>query len=162
MPNSPLSYLGSAVENSLILSPVTHLELEDLIANRNSSKSIGPNSIPTYILQILKHHISYPLTEIVNQSFLKGKFPSKVKIAKVVSACKKGDPEIRSNYRPISLLPLFSKMFEKLVYKRLYSFLTCNKIIYPLQFGFQENQSTDHALISMTDTIRRSLGNKKI
>ena len=47
------------------------------------------------------------------------------------------------------------------MYKRLYSFVTCNKIIYPLQFGFQENPSIDHALISMTETIRRSLDNKK-
>ena len=159
-PSSPLSYLGSAVENSLFLSPVTHLEIEDLIANLNSSKSIGPNSVPTNILKILKHHISHPLTEIVNQSFLKGTFPSKLMIAKVVPVFKKGDPEIRSNYRPISLLPIFSKMFKKLVYKRLFSFVTCNKIIYPLQFGFQENHSIDHALISMTETIRRSLDNK--
>ena len=60
--NSPRSYLGSAVENSLFLSSVTHLEIEDLIANLNSSKSIGPNSVPTNILKILKHHISHPLT----------------------------------------------------------------------------------------------------
>ena len=97
----------------------------------------------------------------MNQSFLKGTFPSKLKIAKVAPAFKKGDPEIRSNHRPISLLPVFSKMFEKLVPKRLYSFVTCNKIIYLLQFGFQENHSIDHALISMTETIRRSLNNKK-
>ena len=121
-------------------SPVTHLEIEDLIANLNSSKSIGPNSVPTNILKILKHHISHPLTEIVNQSFLKGMFLSKLKIAKVVPSFKRGDPEIRSNYRPISLLPT---------------------IIYPLQFGFQENHSIDHALISVTETIRRSLDNKK-
>ena len=88
-PNSPLSYLGSAVENSLFLSPVTHLEIEDLIANLNSSKSIGPNSVPTNILKILKHNISHPLTEIVNQSFLKGTFPSKLKIAKVGPALKR-------------------------------------------------------------------------
>ena len=93
--DSRLSYLGSTVENSLFLSPVTHLEIEDLIANLNSSKSIGPNSVPTNMLKILKHHISHPLTEIVNQSFLKGTFLSKLKIAKVVPAVKKGDPEIR-------------------------------------------------------------------
>ena len=82
-------------------------------------------------------------------------------MAKVVPVFKKGDAEIRSNYRPISLLLISSKIFKKLVYKRLYSFVTCNKIIYPLQFGFQENHLIDHALISMTETIRRSLDNKK-
>ena len=64
------------------------------------------------------------------------------------------------NHRPISLLPVFSKKFEKIIFKRLYSFVVCNKVLYPLQFGFQENHSIDHALISMTETIRNSLGNK--
>ena len=58
-------------------------------------------------------------------------------------------------------MPIFSKIFEKLVYKRLYSFVACYKIIYPLQFGFQENHSIDHALISMTESTRRSIDNKK-
>ena len=160
-PNSPLRFLGNAIENSLFLSPVTHLEIEDLIVNLNSSKSIGPYSVPINILKILKSHISHPLAELVNQSFLNGTFPSKLKVAKVVPVFKKGDPKIRSNYRPISLLPIFSKIFEKVMYKRLYSFVTCNKIIYPLQFGFQESHSIDHALISLTETIRRSLDNKK-
>ena len=160
-PNSPLWYLDSAIENYLLLSPVTNLAIEDVIANLYSTKSIGPYSVPINIFKIVKHHISHPLAKIINQSFLKGTLPSKLKVAKVVPVFKKGDPEIRSNYRPISLLPIFSKIFEKLVYKWLYSFVTCNKIIYPLQFGFQENHSIDHALISMTETIRRSLDNKK-
>ena len=160
-PNSPLRYLGSANENSLFLSPVTHFEVEDVISNLSSSKSTGPHSVPIKLLKVVKHHISHPLAELVNQSFLKGIFPSKLKIAKVVSVFKKGDPEIMTNYRPISLLPVFSKIFEKLMYKRLYSFVACNKLLFKFQFGFQENHSIDHALISMTETIRKSLDNKK-
>ena len=108
-----------------------------------------------------KQHISHPLAELVNQLFLKGVFPLKLKVAKVVFVFKQGDPEIMANYRPISLLPIFCKIFEKLMYKRLYSLVACNQILYPMQFGFQENHSTDHALISMTETIRNSLDNKK-
>ena len=110
-PTSPFRYLGSANKYSLFLSPVTHFEVEDLISNLNSSKSIGPHSNPIKLLKILKHQISYPLTELLNQSFLKGIFPSRLKVAKVVSVFKKGDPKITSNYRPISLLPVFSKIF---------------------------------------------------
>ena len=77
-PNSPLRYLDSAIENSLFLSPVSHLEIEDLIVNLNSSKSIGPHSVPINILKIVECHISHPLAEIINQSFLKGTFPSKL------------------------------------------------------------------------------------
>ena len=101
---------------------------------------ICPNCVPINLLKILKHYTSYALTEFVSRSILKGTFPRKLKVAKVVAACTKGDQEIRCNYRPISLLPMLSKVFEKLVYKWLYSFVTRNNIaIYPLQFGFQEN-----------------------
>ena len=86
---SPLRYLGSANENSLSLSPVTHFEVEDIIANLNSSKLTSPHSVPIKLLKILKHHISHPLAELVNQSFLKGVFPSNLKVAKVVSVLKR-------------------------------------------------------------------------
>ena len=65
------------------------------------------------------------------------------------------------NYRPISLLSSFSKLYERLMYKRLYSFITHNKLIHPLQLGFQKNNSIDHTLISMTEAIRNTLDNKK-
>ena len=160
-PNSPLKYLGSNSENSLYLSPVTHFEVEDIISNLDSAKSIGPYSIPVNLLKILKRHISHPLAELVNQSFLKGIFPHNLKVAEVVSIYKKGDPEDVSNYRPISLLPIFSKIYERLMYKRLYSFVICKKIIYPLQFGFQQHNSVDHALISMTEAIKNTLDHKR-
>ena len=79
----------------------------------------------------------------------------------MISLYKKDDPEIASNYRPISLLPLFSKLYERLMYRRLHSFLIYHKIIYPLQFGFQENHSVEHTLISMTEVVRSTLDNKK-
>ena len=74
---------------------------------------------------------------------------------------KKGNPQLPSNYRPISLLPVFSKIYEKLMYKRLYSFLKTQEILFSLQFGFQENHSIDHALISMTESIRSTLDDKQ-
>ena len=123
--------------------------------------ALGPHGIPVKLLKVLKQKICYPLAELVNQSFLKGVFPSKLKSAKVLSIFRNRDPESMPNYRPISLLPIFSNIFEKLMYKRLYSFVACNRILYPLQFGFQENDSIDHALISMTETIRNSLDNKR-
>ena len=161
-PSSPLRYLRDNSKNSLYLEPVTNFEVEDIISNLDSAKSVGPHSIPVNLLKILKRYISHPLAELVNQSFLTGIFPQKLKVAKVVSIYKKSDPQDVSNYRPISLLPIFSKIYEKLMYTRLYSFVTCNKIIYPLQFGFQQYTSVDHALISMTEAIKNTLDNKRI
>ena len=161
-PGSPLRYLRDNSKNSLYLEPVTNFEVEDIISNLDSAKSAGPNSIPVNLLKILKRYISHPMAELVNQSFLTGIFPQKLKVAKVVSIYKKSDPQDVSNYRPISLLPIFSKIYERLMYTRLYSFVTCNKIIYPLQFGFQQYTSVDHALISMTEAIKNTLNNKRI
>ena len=160
-PKSALDYLRNKNPTSIFLSPVTHKEIEDIISNLDSSKSIGPFSIPINLLKILKLHISHPLSKLINESFLKGVFPSKLKIAKVIPLLKQGDPKNTSNYRPISLLPVFSKLYEKVMYKRLYSFVTSNKIIHPLQFGFQENHSVDHALISITEAIRNTLDDRK-
>ena len=149
-PKSPLDYITNTNQNSIFLSPVTYIEVEEIILNLDPSKSVKPHSIPIDLLKILGPHISEALVKLVNQSLLEGIFPFKLKLAKVISLYKKDDPEIASNYRPISLLPLFSKLYERLMYRRLYSFLVYHKIIYPLQFGFQENHSVEHTLISMT------------
>ena len=84
-----------------------------------------------------------------------GIFPSVLKIAKVVPVFKKDSKLDYSNYRPISLLSNIEKILEKLMYKRLYTFLD-NKNIYDLQFGFRQ-YSTSHALINITEDIRKAL-----
>ena len=159
-PKLPLDYLNGRNTNSMFLFPVTHLEVEDVISNLDSSKSCGP-SVPIYILQVLGPYISNALATLITQSFSKGICPRSLKTAKVIALFKKGDPEMTSNYRSISLLSSFSKLYERLMYKRLYSFITHNKLIHPMQFGFQKNKSIDHTLISMTEAIRNTLDNKK-
>ena len=81
--------------------------------------------------------------------------------AKVIPLFKKGCPLTASSYRPISLLSVFSKIAEKLMYQQLYDFLEEHKILYYLQFGFRANHSVNHALISLTESIKNSLDNKK-
>ena len=81
---------------------------------------------------------------------------------KVIPLFKKGCPMTASNYRPISLLSIFSKIAEKLMYKRLYNFLEIHEILYDLQFGFRASHSLNHALISMTESIKKSLDNKNL
>ena len=127
-----------------------------------TGKSLGPNSIPIKLLKILSRHISSPLSQIINESFLSGIFPEKMQHAKVIPLFKTGCPVTVSNYRPISLLSVFSKISEKLVYKRLYNFLEVDKILYNLQFGFRASHSTNHALISLTESIKNTLDNKRL
>ena len=91
-----------------------------------------------------------------------GVFPSVLKTAKVVPVFKKDSKLNYSNYRPISLLSSIEKILEKLMYKRLYAFLDYNNIIYDLQFGFRQQYSTSHALINITENIRKALDDGNI
>ena len=136
IPKSPLEYLSNRTGNSLFLTPAPLLEVNDLINILDPSKSVGPNSIPIKFLRIIGYSVSPLLVLLVNQSFQSGIFPDKLKLAKVISLFKKGNTELPANYRPISILPIFSKIFEKLMYRRLYRFLEIHESLYSLQFGF--------------------------
>ena len=100
------------------------------------------------------------MKEIINMSFATGVYPDLLKIAKVIPIFKnKGDQLLVTNYRPISLLSNINKIFEKLIYSRIVSFLNLHNCIYEFQFGFRANHSTNHALISLTEQIREALDN---
>ena len=90
---------------------------------------------------------------IFNLSLETGLFPDKLKIAKIIPIYKKDDPTLPCNYRPISLLSIFSKIFEKIMSKRLLNFWNRNNILYEFQFGFRANHSTTYALIEIMDNI---------
>ena len=142
------------VNDNFFLSPVTPQEIFDIIQSFDINKSLGPNSIPIFILKISNNFFSTKLTDIINLSFKSGIFPNLCKIAKVIPIFKKENPLLCENYRPISLLPIFSKIFEKVIYKRMYDFIEKNKLIYKCQFGFRSKHSTTHALISITESIK--------
>ena len=97
-----------------------------------------------------------PLTEVINLSFNQGEFLAVLKIAKVTPTFRKGDKLDVNNCRPISLISNISKIIEKLIHKRLNSFLEQSNIFYPFQFGFRDYHSTTHALIEMTDQIKEA------
>ena len=106
--------------------------------------------------------ISAPLARVINNSFSQGIVPDSTKVAKVLPLFKSGDQTLLSNYRPISLLPSFSKIFERLVYNRLISYLNKNNILYDYQFGFRSNHDTAMAVTEMVDKIAEAIDSKKI
>ena len=111
-PKSPLDYLSNRTSNSLFLTPVTPFEVKDIIDTLDPSKSVGPNSIPIKLLKHVECSISPLLALLINQSFQSGIYPDKFTIAKVVSLFKKGNPELPSNYRPLSLLSICFRYFK--------------------------------------------------
>ena len=112
---------------------------------------------PYRTLFLLKNKISNQLADLFNLSFKTGVFPSVLKTAKVIPIFKKDSKLDYSNYRPISLLSNIEKILEKPMYRRLYAFLNNKNIIYDLQFGFSQQYSTSHALINITENIRKTL-----
>ena len=106
--------------NSLYLSPTTPNEIGNIIQSLNENKSTGPNSIPIFILTFLESFFSYWLSLIINLSFEISIFPDLLKIAQITPIYKKGCKVSKINYRPISLLSVLSKIFEKALYTRIY------------------------------------------
>ena len=104
--------------------------------------------------------VIYP-AKTFDLSFENGIFPDSLKIAKVTPVYKSGDNSSLSNYRPISVLPCFSKMLERIMYRRLYSYLQENKILCSKQFGFQTGHSTDHAIIQLVEQIYENFEENK-
>ena len=104
-------------------------------------------------------HFIEPLTHIMNLSITQGIFPKQLKLAKVIPLFKSGDPMTFSNYRPVSVLPLFSKILENLMYTRLLSFINKYRLLYSNQFGFRRGHSPDLALICLVDKISNALEN---
>ena len=95
------------------------------------------------LLQVL---VRVSLTMLINKSIEYGTYPSKLKLAKVIPIYKSGDESDPSNYRPISLLSIFNRIFEKMMYNRLKSFIEkCNILLYS-QYGFREKRSSEHAI----------------
>ena len=123
-------YLNVSIVNSFFLTPVNHKELESLIKEMNTSKSVGPYSIPTNIFKLSCSVLSKPLVKLINFSFSEGTFPNLLKFADVIRVFRKGDNLDHNSYRPISLISNIGKRVEKIVHKRLYSFLEKNSLLF--------------------------------
>ena len=112
--------------NSFFLSPTVPAEVEKLIDALNIKKSTGPCSIPVFILKMFKPFFALWLSKLANLCFITGVFPDIIKTAQVTPTHKKESKLNFLNYRPISLLSCFSKIFEKLIYTRIYGHIHFN------------------------------------
>ena len=149
------SFLKHRSHDLFFLSLTDKYEIINIVSSLDSNRSIGPNTIPTKILRFLKNDISTQLSDIFNISFWTEVSPSILKIGKVVPIHKKQPKLDYSNYRLISRLYNLEKILERLMYSRIYKLFNDNNSIYSLQFGFRQKYSTAHALISLTEDIRK-------
>ena len=154
-------FLNKTSITSIFLEPVTQLEIKKIISSLKNS-SPGWDDISAKVIKGCCELILEPLTYIVNLSLAQGVFPNELKIAKVIPLYKGDNSSHIKNYRPVSVLPFFSKVFERAMYNRMISFINTNDILHKLQFGFREKHSTNIALTILVDKIASSLNNGEI
>jgi hypothetical protein len=117
----------------------------DIIKSLKPKRTAGYDEISINILKLSTPYITSPLTHICNTTLNTGTFPNRLKYVILKPLHKNGNKHEESNYRPISLLIAFSKIFEKVIYNRLHKHLEVNNILAYEQFGFRPNHSTEHA-----------------
>ncbi len=138
---------------SFYMSPTDVMEVFSTINKIKAKKSSGYDNISSNLLKKLVLGIAHPLTILINKSFTIGEYPQALKISKVVPLHKNKERDLVSNYRPISLLSCISKVYEKIIHKRIVGFLENQNILNPLQFGFRKEHSTSNAITVLTKDV---------
>ena len=155
------NYLDPPLSNTFYFDPIIPQEVESEITTLPENKAYGLYSSPAKLLKLARSFISLPLAEIFNQSILTGIYPAKFKLAKVIPVFKDDDDTLPENYRPISLLSIYNRIFEKLIHARLTKFINKNKIIYNLQYGCRSKHSTQHAILDIVNNIHNCMDSGK-
>ena len=148
--------------HTMFLTPTTSTEIERIIMSLPNKTSSGQDRLPNTLLKQLKGSIKYPLELIFNNSITNGVFPQDMKHADVTPLYKSKEHYLVTNYRPISLLITISKLLEKVVYTRTYTFLTKTNQLYQGQYGFRTGHSCQHAVSELIGNIQKNLEQGKI
>ena len=130
----------------MLLYKISEKEIKDIIRNLVNKNSSGHDDYTTKFIKLSTPLLIPALIKIFNLSIRTGVYPNNLKIAKVTPIFKKGDPSSVNNYRPISVLSIINKFFEKILYSRLVNYIEKFNLLYKYQYGFQNNHSTEHAL----------------
>ena len=148
----PLQKLRESMRSrqcSFSLHSVSPGNVAEIIAGLKNSKSTGVDFIDTWVIKLVANDILPAITHIINLSIAHSEFPSSWKLSKVVPLLKKGDPLVPSNYRPVALLPIFSKILEKVVFLQLVKYLDSNGLLHPNHHGSRIGHNTATALLQM-------------
>jgi len=137
----PLQYIESMPSNGFYLAPVTQTQVFTLFSGLRENKAFL--NVPIKRIKLSSGQLSAPFTEIYNESILSGEFPEIFKISKVTPLFKSGSISELGNYRPIAVIPPFSKVLERLVHDQLVSYLEKECLLHNFQFGFRTGYYTE-------------------
>jgi hypothetical protein len=146
--------------HSLFLYPTDQHEIIKIINSFENKFSAGLDGVPMPVLKVAAPFIATPLSDIINSSFTSGLFPTALKFSRVIPIYKKGPRDSAENYRPISILSVFSKLIEKLFIKRVNSYLSSNKLLHENQHGFRSGKSTSSASFELINGILHGLNDR--
>ena len=155
---SPLDFVDQPLLNSIYLSEVTSEEISNILKSLKNGAA-GYDEINTSLLKHISSVITEPLKYLSNLSLSEGVFPTELKLANVIPLYKSDDAFVFNNYRPVSLLCVISKVFERIMYNRLIDFLETYAILNNSQFWFRKMHSTYMALMTLMNRLITSLEN---
>ena len=159
---SVLEGMGQPNPYSMEFSSIRHNEIIDIVNQFENKKSSGHDNIPSKLIKWIIHLIAPILANIFNECVEKEIYPQCLKIAKVTPLFKGGDKFDPDNYRPISVLPLIDKIFEKLIHERMIEFENQHKFLSNNQFGFRKGHSTSHGITHVHEEVLENLDKKKV
>ena len=151
-------YLPRSSSSSIYLHDCTPDEVSKIISELKNGKS---SDIPIHVVKQSSHIISPLLSVLYNECMKDGIFPDDLKIGRISPIYKKDNEELLENYRPVSTLAVFGKIFEKIIYNRLYSFFQSQNTLYENQYGFRRGHSTSHALNFSVNYVESCLKKKQ-
>ena len=143
--------------SSMYLKPIAEMDIIKIIDKFSANKGAGNDNIGNFIIKRVANEIAKPLTMLLNLSITTGIVPEKLKTAKVIPIYKKDDVEKFSNYRPVSPLPCFFKILERLVFNRCVEYIDAHEILNDKQIGFRPHLSTYMAIMQLVDKITSAL-----
>ena len=156
-------YMGVPANTRLQFKCITETETLKAIDNlENKNSSDRHDGISNKLLKLTKKELSKSLTLIINQMITTGIFPDSFKKSKITPLFKKGDQSLLLNYRPISLLPTISKVFERILFDQMYTYFNTNSLLAEQQYGFRKNHSTEYAAIKLVDHVSKEMESGKI
>ena len=159
--SSVLPPLNSLTDKKIDHIPIQCGEILSLIRNLNPNKATGSDGISGQMLLLCDNSVVLPLKIIFQNILISAIYPDMWKLANVIPIFKKGDKQLIKNYRPISLLPICGKMFEKIIFNNLYNYLNGNNLITKNQSGFRPGDSTTNQLLYLVNEIHKAFDDPK-
>ena len=160
-PGGQTKFLNNPVPHSIFLSPSTGTEIHDIIKTFKNKATLDTR---IGALKAASNSVSFlnSMSTVINKSLEEGFFPTALKTARVIPIHKAGSKTEVSNYRPISLLSTFSKIYEKIMHGRVLNFLESNNSLHEMQYGFRPGRSCEHALLAAQNSIQNALSRKQV